>query len=278
MEDRERNLYSIGQMAKICQIPIQTLRYYDKIGLLKPTIIKDENNYRYYSKRQILHVNLIKYLKSFEFSLDEIRELIKREDSGIILRFLVAKKAKVQEQIKSLQQIEVQLASQIENLKLLNDCEDEPYIEFKNIPERKIAYIRYNSPCNPVAISERYNELVNMVKKNQWQFSISLIAIFHDDYKQFDYTDADVEVCALIVGELQEHENIRSLPAGQYVTILHRGPYTSSWKSYQLLLDWCKQNGYEIIGPAIEIYIIGVEVTNDPEDYITELQLPVKKL
>ena len=43
---------TIGQMTKLNNITEQTLRLYDKIGLLKPHIINKENGYRYYSIKQ----------------------------------------------------------------------------------------------------------------------------------------------------------------------------------------------------------------------------------
>ena len=42
-----RQLYSIGQVSKLCNISQKTLRYYDKIGLIKPDKVDDSNNYRY---------------------------------------------------------------------------------------------------------------------------------------------------------------------------------------------------------------------------------------
>lgn len=49
MNDSE-DLLSIGQVSEICRISVKTLRYYDKIGLLKPVYIDSASRYRYYSK------------------------------------------------------------------------------------------------------------------------------------------------------------------------------------------------------------------------------------
>ncbi|MGL4955400.1 MAG: MerR family DNA-binding transcriptional regulator, partial [Cetobacterium sp.] len=42
-------IFSIGETAKLNNITIQTLRHYDKEGLLKPSHIDQDTKYRYYS-------------------------------------------------------------------------------------------------------------------------------------------------------------------------------------------------------------------------------------
>ena len=49
MEERQENLYSIGEAAEILGISVQTLRYYDKIKLLEPAYTNPNTGYRYYS-------------------------------------------------------------------------------------------------------------------------------------------------------------------------------------------------------------------------------------
>ena len=71
-----RQLYSIGQVSKLCNISQKTLRYYDKIGLIKPDKVDDSNNYRYYSRETLLFVPVIKYYKQMGFKLEEMQELL----------------------------------------------------------------------------------------------------------------------------------------------------------------------------------------------------------
>ena len=51
--DGEVLMYSIGKISKIVDVSVDTLRYYDEIGLLKPFHINKYTNYRYYSEQQI---------------------------------------------------------------------------------------------------------------------------------------------------------------------------------------------------------------------------------
>ena len=71
-----KSFYSIGKVSSLCCVPIKTLRYYDKIGLLVPEYRKDESNYRYYSQDQILTLFIIRKLRMLGIPLKEIHEII----------------------------------------------------------------------------------------------------------------------------------------------------------------------------------------------------------
>lgn len=74
-------MYSIGEISKIVKISIDTLRYYDEIGLLKPIHTDQYTHYRYYSAKQVNDIFLILEYKQLGFSLDEIKDLLSCDDS-----------------------------------------------------------------------------------------------------------------------------------------------------------------------------------------------------
>ena len=53
------NLLSIGELAKLRDINVQSLRYYEKLGILIPAYINPETGYRYYSLEQIMILDTI---------------------------------------------------------------------------------------------------------------------------------------------------------------------------------------------------------------------------
>ncbi|MBS5523070.1 MAG: MerR family transcriptional regulator [Clostridiales bacterium] len=65
-------LLTIGQMALLNHVSEQTLRLYDRLGLLAPAS-RGENGYRYYDIKQSAVLEIIQYMKSLGFSLKEIR-------------------------------------------------------------------------------------------------------------------------------------------------------------------------------------------------------------
>lgn len=66
-------MIKIGEFAKLCGVDAQTLRYYDKIGVLCADHIDESSGYRYYKKEKLERLQLILDLKELNFSLDEIK-------------------------------------------------------------------------------------------------------------------------------------------------------------------------------------------------------------
>lgn len=69
------NYYKTGQFAKLANVSERTIRYYDKIGLLKPSFVM-ENGYRQYSDLDLLKLQKILSLKHLGFSIEEILPMV----------------------------------------------------------------------------------------------------------------------------------------------------------------------------------------------------------
>lgn len=78
-------LFSIGELANICGITPKTLRYYDKLGLLKPAYINTTNGYRFYTRWHITRISTIKQLQNIGISLDDIHTFFMQDDETNIV-------------------------------------------------------------------------------------------------------------------------------------------------------------------------------------------------
>lgn len=78
-------MYTVGELSKIVRISIDTLRYYDEIGLLKPCRVDARSRYRYYSAEQVNEMLAIMEWKQYGFSLDAIGELLHCADGERLL-------------------------------------------------------------------------------------------------------------------------------------------------------------------------------------------------
>ena len=65
---------SITEMAKLRNISSETLRYYDRIGLLKPDFVDPDTKYRYYSVLQSEKLGTIRELRSLGMSVEEVKD------------------------------------------------------------------------------------------------------------------------------------------------------------------------------------------------------------
>lgn len=66
--------YTVNEVSKMLKIPRDTLRYYDRIGLLQPK--RRDNKYRSYSQEEIMDLKYISVLKFGGFALSEIQQII----------------------------------------------------------------------------------------------------------------------------------------------------------------------------------------------------------
>jgi DNA-binding transcriptional MerR regulator len=67
--------YTVKKLAEITGVSVRTLHYYDEIGLLKPSFIK-ENGYRYYEEKEILRLQQILFFRELEFPLEDIIKMM----------------------------------------------------------------------------------------------------------------------------------------------------------------------------------------------------------
>lgn len=95
-------MYSIGEISKIVNISANTLRYYDEIGLLKPSLINNSNQYRYYSDAQIKDVTFVMEMKQYGFTLYEIKEIMQNRNNQKLKYMLEKKRIKLHNEIERL--------------------------------------------------------------------------------------------------------------------------------------------------------------------------------
>ena len=90
----------ISEFATLCGTSPKTLRFYERIGLLKATYTNPENGYRYYSDEQEREYGLITVFKEMGFTLEEIKNNILRADDAHILEILRQKEEELQKALK----------------------------------------------------------------------------------------------------------------------------------------------------------------------------------
>jgi len=75
-------LLKIGEVAALSSLPIKTIRYYEEIGLLTPTVSRSESNYRLFRLTVLSRLAFIKRSQSLGLSLHEIQVILNVHDQG----------------------------------------------------------------------------------------------------------------------------------------------------------------------------------------------------
>lgn len=103
----------IGELAKLTHCQVETIRYYEREGLL-PAPSRTDANYRMYGDEHVERLSLIRHCRSLDMTLDEIRTLLRfrdapEENCGEVNTLLDAHIGRVAARIASLRALEKQL-------------------------------------------------------------------------------------------------------------------------------------------------------------------------
>lgn len=134
-----KKYFSIGEAAKAVHTTSETLRHYDRIGLVKPSKKDEWTNYRYYSKQDIVRLNTVRALQLMDLPLHEIKKVLEYDELEKIVDFLGKAEEKADEKIAALQysKSKIQLAKAGYERKLLGR-KNHIGTFIKDIPERVI--------------------------------------------------------------------------------------------------------------------------------------------
>lgn len=99
MKDR----YMIGEVAELLNMSPQSLRFYDKVGVVVPAYTDPKTGYRYYSYDQIHYIDRIKYLQRFGFKLEDIRDALAANDVSQFRKLLVQRQDTIRKEVSHLQ-------------------------------------------------------------------------------------------------------------------------------------------------------------------------------
>lgn len=275
-----KEFYQIGEVSKICNIPIKTLRYYDEIELLIPRKIDPDSNYRYYSNDQLVLVLVIKHFKEAGFSLKEIKVLLGRENLEYNTKRINEKCIEIDNKINDLIRLKEKLQFCIKESKKEKNEEKEFKIEIKEIPTSYVAYLRSKGPCTIEEFTVRYCKLISLVEKNNFHIIRNAMAIYYDnciiDPEEKEKVDYDIEVCIGVSEEREIKGLVRKFGGFKAVTAVHYGSYDNMIDVYRKMNKYIYENGYEICGEPIDNYLVDIINTADEENYVTELIIPVK--
>lgn len=281
-----KNYYSIGKVSTLCNVPIKTLRYYDKIGLLVPEYRKTDSNYRYYTQEQILTLFIIRKLKHLGIPLKEVNEIVTNRDSTAMDHCIRTRLLEISRAIEELNDQYAEGTLLLERLeKGHNILESEQSkwltegIRLEDIPVSNVLYtrrIKKNYKNNHVSI-DRWFELFEMVGQHKLRMVGPLILTYHNNpLEQFFKTDCDLEL-SIQVNEPRDLAEYKQFGGFRAVTALHIGRNEEIIQTHIKAIKWLNQQGYMVSGPISEEYIISPVDINNEESHITKVIIPVEK-
>jgi DNA-binding transcriptional MerR regulator len=263
-------VFKIGEFSKLSMLTIKALRFYEKEGLLIPAHVDEWSGYRFYEASQLETAATIKALRQLDFSVEEIKAHL----SGVPLQdALHAKKAE-------LQQRQADISARIS---IINYLIEESEMKYQAVIKDINECVVYSEE----RVLERYSD-VSMLVLESAQECLRLnpgIECTKPDYGFCEYLDGEHKETNMRVrysqavtkaGVGNERISFRVLPATKAICIYHKGAYDRLSEAYAYIYRYAAENGLEVTGLHREVYIDGIWNQPDPEDWLTEIQLPVK--
>ncbi|MBD2058751.1 heavy metal-responsive transcriptional regulator [Oculatella sp. FACHB-28] len=110
----QEKFLKIGEVASSSGLPVKTIRYYEEIGLLAPTVDRSESGYRLFNRQALNRLAFIKRAQSLGLSLNEIHQILAVHDEGQlpcgeVKQHLQAKVQSITEQIEALETLKFEL-------------------------------------------------------------------------------------------------------------------------------------------------------------------------
>lgn len=271
-----KNKLKIGEFSRLCRVTVRTLRHYDNIDLLVPQIIDRFTGYRYYSVEQLQKMQSIMQLKELGYSLDEIRDLWDDETHVPSVKSLEEKIKICESELKRLRTRQKMLKEMRDSQRKLQKMEN-VYIE--SLPAITVASYRGVIPtyedlgrvCCEI-IGPEMARLGCECPEPGYCYSFE-----HGGYKP---KDIDIEYCEKVSARKKDSDIIKfkdipEVPTAVCLKVV--GPYENLYQNFQYIFAWIEKNGYTVTDPPRTVYIDGIWNQEDPQKWLTIIQVPVKK-
>lgn len=253
---------------------VKTLRYYDEIGILKPEGVDRFTSYRLYTTNQLLKLHQIQAYRQMGLTIENIKDIL---NGGKVETVLFARKTELLDQIvrsqEQLSRIEFMLSGKQEDLIMSYQA------IVKELPEcivysKKLTVPDYNSyfkviPAIGEQVTKQYPDLE--CSKPEYCF----ICYPEGEYKE---KDINIEFCEAVTKMREDFDDIKfkKIEKVTAVSVMHKGEYAGLGGAYAYVFKWIEENGYTVIDSPRENYIDGIWNKDKEEDWLTELQIPVK--
>jgi DNA-binding transcriptional MerR regulator len=267
----------IGEFSQLMQVTVKALRHYEQIGILKPCEVDPWTGYRYYKLGQMQQLENIRHLKEVGFSLEEIREMAESGSPVPDIGQLESKIRACEEELKMLRSRRKRLSQMLDSQRKLDSMDK---ISIQSLPAIIVASHRETIP----ALEALAPLCVNVIGPEMQRLGCKCpppgCSFTIDHGKEYSPTGIDIEYCEQVEemgkdSKIIQFKKLEAVPTA--VCCKHHGPYNRFHQSYAEVFKYIEQEGWQIVGCPRCCYIDGIWNQEDPEKWLSIIQVPVEK-
>ncbi len=189
-------MYKIGELSKLCSLPVKTLRYYDSEGILCPDYTDSFTGYRYYSANKLFDCHRIIALKELGFTLDEIKEQFSL--TSLELRKLIAVK------LNELSEQELETKRRIKVLKEIDSSLKEDKSLFSIVVKKSEAFYTVYTRKILNSRFEAHN-IISEMRSSLPQNILGERSVIIDYETEFNQNSFDTGICVELKGAVPQN-------------------------------------------------------------------------
>jgi DNA-binding transcriptional MerR regulator/effector-binding domain-containing protein len=260
--------YKAGELCRLFDIGIDSIRYYEKVGILTPKR-HPHNNYRLYTIEDVRKLTMIRELMKLNFSLEQIKQFDDNRNVENTIHLLEQELHIVNESIVNLYETKNSIQARLSSFR--QNLSDQDFGSFKvvNLFER---------PCIMISNSDLPDQYIDyyltkyMHTRQRNIDTIGACDCYTLDISQIPYRTKSV----FFYSDTITYQSNHVLPEGKYLSVRYRGSHSKTQHFVPLMLDYAKKHRLTLIGDPIEFCHIDDYETAIEDEYITELQIRVK--
>ena len=267
-----KNEYMIKELARLYGVGTDTLRYYERLGLIQPR--RGENGYRLYSLRDIYRLTIIRDLRQLGFSTDRISAYLDDLNISNTQALLAEEQGLVRQRIQQLCQIDRAISERQKHLKEYAAL-PAGEISVRSISERPC--LLFNTDISrdeevDFAIKKLHNRHADTIRDLGGQAIGAGMRLEEVRAGRFGHYHS---VFFLLEQDAGEYDLL--LPEGESACLVYTGSYRAAPSHARRLLEEIHAQGMHAIGDLLELYHIDNRYTRKEEEFVTELQIRVTR-
>ncbi len=248
----EKKLLSIGEISRLKGITKKALRFYERIGLLKPAYVNPSNNYRYYSIEQFVAIDIIKAMRVIDISPLEIRSVFRHRDTLRLLGFLDVQKEEAARKIEDLRRINRLIEGVQRTIRESIAAAGHRGVYTRDIPPRRILTLPFNDLSSDEAAALEFSKFDRIIARHRLLNAYQTGILF----APAEAGAVPFEIFNTVEVEPDSDVSMTStLPGGRYLCVCYDGATAAA--RTRKINQYCRRKGLQ---PAL---VLQVELLND---------------
>ena len=263
--------YRIGEVSRLFGIGIDSLRYYERRGIIHPR--RAANGYRTYDLNDMYKLSLIKDLRRFDFSMEQIGMYLDEQHVEKTRDLLARERAYIDARILELEMRRDTIALKLETLDEAQSARTQTIsIEHRGLRRcvELAAHLERDEEMDLAIqrLHRRYEEELPHLSGMSIGAFLSRTAI--------EAGNTNIYESVFFVVDDEHVESEFDLPAGNYLCLSYRGSYAQNGALVRRMLEHATREGLELAGDPFELYLIDNRDTSREEEFLTRIEIPIR--